>query len=363
MPGIITHRIAFHESIAHLHRKKHRTFLARTIEALFKTGEHLRAGLFGTMGPDIFDYNPFRRNRVPGSRLSFALHNGGGIRISTRMLDRIIAMADFNTEWASVQRAYFYGFVSHLVCDYVFNPFIFYWSGFPSQGGRRETVHFREQNLMFQYNMDVYFEYFFHDQRFHFSVDDIFPSTGAGLSERLYPPLKDFILGSLEEAFPGESKGLVWKNGPEADTRLSRSVGYLDACPRLIRTAFRIKRSTDQRLIKFLRTLRRRNIVYSDFLVRYPEPKKVNKHVMNLHRERWQSPTGAPGVRYESAEDLMRLCCDITTEIWEKTEGILFGQKRNYGPIIQKLAVNALTGHPTLGYGGLKIKEPILLRY
>ncbi len=363
MPGIITHSIAFHESIAHINRKKHRTFLSRAIEALFGNPEHLRAGRFGALGPDIFDYNPLKVSRVPGSRLSFALHNGGAITLSSRMLDRIIAMTDFNNEWASVQRAYFYGLVSHLVCDYVFNPFIMYWSGFPSGGGRREMIHFREQNLMFQYNMDVYFEYFYHDRKLRFNIDEMLPEKKKGLAGGIPPALKEFILGSIEEAFPGETKPLVWKKGPEPDTALSRSIGYLDACPRLMRASFRLKRSSNQRVARVLRALRRKNIIYSDFLVRYPEPRKVNRHVMNLHRERWQDPTGAPGVRYESADDLMRLCCDITADIWEKTEGILFGQKRNYTPIIHKLSVNAYTGHPSTGYAGLKVKEPVLLRY
>jgi hypothetical protein len=363
MPGIITHSIAFHESLAHLHRKKHHTFLSRTIEALFNDGERLRAGLFGTLGPNIFDYNPLRRNRFPGSRLSFALHNGGGIKLSTRMLDRVISATDFNTEWAAAQRAYFYGFVSHMVCDYVFHPFVFYWSGFPSTNSRKDQVYFREQNLMFQYNMDVYFEYFFHDQRFRFNIEDLLPVTGKGLSSRLSPPLKEMILGTIEEAFPGESRGLVWRRGKEPDTKFSRSLGFLDACPGLIRAAYRLKRTTNHRVVRLLRALRRRNIIYSDFLVRYPEPRKVNRHLMNLHRERWQNPAGIPGMRYESVEDLLRLCCEITTEVWEKTEGILFGQKKNYASILNKLSINALTGHPTTGYGGLKIKEPFQLRY
>ncbi len=362
MPGIITHSIAFNESLEHLHGKKYRSHFRRSLDALFRSDEHRRAALFGALGPNIFDYWPFRKSSIPGSRLSFFLHDGGAVKLASRMLDRVIAAADFNNEWYSVQRAYFYGFVSHIICDSVFHPFVLYFSGFPSTRSKKETIHFREQNLMFQYNMDAYFEYYFRDRRFHLALEEMFPVTGTGLQERLYPSLKEFILGAIEESYPGGAKGLLWKRGKGEDTRLSRSFGYLDVCPRLIRAAYFLKRDLKGRFARLLRELRRKNVFYSDFLVPYPEARKINKHLMNLHRERWQHPAGMPGMRYESAEDLLRRTCDITTEVWEKTEGILFGQKKNYGAIVQKLSTNALTGHPGAAYRDLKVKDPVIIR-
>ena len=363
MPGIITHKTAFYESLAYLHGKKHRSFLSRSIEALFGSADHHRAALFGTLGPNIFDYWPLRRHTAIGSSLSGMLHDGGAVKLSIRMLDRIIAMTDFNNEWSSTQRAYFYGFVSHLVCDYIIHPFVFYWSGFPSQGGKAETRFYREQNLLFQYNMDLFFQYHYREKRRSFEVDDMLPVRGKGLSSRLDPPVKEFILGSLEEEFPGKIDRLVWKKGPDEDRRLSHSLGFLDVCPALIKAAYRIKMGNHPRYLKTIKALRRRNLVYSDFLVPYPHPRSINRHIINLHRERWLNPAGTSGIRYESVEDLMRQCCEITVEVWERTEGILFGQKRNYERIQKHLSVNALTGQPGMSFSEMKHKEPVILKY
>ncbi len=368
MPGIITHAIAFFESLDYLNRKKHQTFKRRSIEALFRTEEHLRAALFGALGPNIFDYNPFRRaGRQMGSALSFLLHNDIAATMAGKMLDRIIAMHDFNNEWASIQRAYFYGYVSHLVCDAIFHPFVLYHSGFPKNAknpSAKEVIFFREQNLMFQYNIDGYFEHFYKDQRFHLDLNAFLPETGSGISRRLYPALKEFILGSLEEAFPNKIHRLIWKKGPDKDRILSGSIGFLDVCPRFIRLAYAIKRAKPHgRLVRAVRAIRRRKLFYSDFLVLYPAPRKINKHFVNLHRDRWRNPTGTPGWRYESVEDLLHHACVITAEVWEKTEGILFGEKKNYQHIIKQLSVNPLTGESATPYEKLTIHEATTLRY
>lgn len=368
MPGIITHAVAFFESLEHLKRKKQQSFKTRSIEALFGSEEHLRAGLFGTLGPNIFDYNPFRRARRPyGSILSFLLHNDGASTVAGKMLDRIIAMHDFNNEWASTQRAYFYGYISHLICDTIFHPFVFYFSGFPKNmkdPSPKEVIFFREQNLMFQYNLDGYFEHFFKDRRFHLDLNAFFPNTGKGFFTRLSPAVKEFVLGSIEEAFPNKIRRLIFKSGPGNDRRFSESFGFLDLCPKIISLVYAVKRAkTDSRIVRVIREIRRRKLVYSDFFVLYPPPRKINKHLANLHRDRWRSPSGTPGWRYESVEDLLHQVCAATTETWEKVEGILYGEKKNYQHITRRLSANPLTGEIATPYEKLKVYEAVTVRY
>ncbi len=368
MPGIITHAVAFFESLEYLKRKKPRTFKTRSIEALFGSDAHLRAGLFGTLGPNIFDYNPFRRaTRAYGSSLSFLLHNDGASTVAGKMLDRIIAMPDFNNEWASTQRAYLYGYISHFICDAIFHPFVFFFSGFPKNLKNplpKEVIFFREQNLMFQYNIDGYFEHFFKDRRFHLDLDAFFPYSGKGLFSRLSPAVKEFILGSIEEAFPNKIRRLIFRYGPGNDQRLSGSFGFLDLCSKFTALSYAIKRArADSRIARTIRAIRRRKLLYSDFFVLYPPPRKINKHLANLHRDRWQNPSGTPGWRYESVEDLLHQVCTITAEIWEKTEGILYGDKKNYQHIIRHLSVNPLTGESATPYEKLKVHEAVTMRY
>lgn len=374
MPGIITHAIAFFESLEHLEKKKQKTFKRRSIQALFKSGDHLRAALFGILGPNIFDYNPFRKTHLyPGSKLSFFLHNQAATKIAINMLDRILAMHDFNNEWASIQRAYFYGYISHLVCDAVFHPFVFFFSGFPSnienishinKAIKKQAIFYREQNLMFQYNIDGYFEHFYKDKRFQFNIENFLPLTQGKSNEHIRSAIKDIVLGTIESAFPKAISQIVWKFGKNDDTRLSQSFGYLDICPYLIKLAYTIKRAhPSSRIVRIIKEIRRRKIFYSDFLVLYPSARKVNKHFINLHRDRWRNPTGTPGWRYESVEDLLHQTCLHTTEIWEKIEGILFGERKNYQQISKYLSINPLTGDLHIPYEKMRMHEAITLRY
>ena len=164
MPGIVTHSRVFNDSLQLLDRKEKRTFLLNSIKALFSDPVHRTAALFGSIGPNIFDYLPFRsRNGTYGNDISFFLHNGGSGPLIQRMTEKIFYYADKNNEWAAAQRAYLYGFISHIITDACFHPFIFYFSGFPSSYTIKEIRFFRLQNLLFQYNLDHYFQ--FHDDR------------------------------------------------------------------------------------------------------------------------------------------------------------------------------------------------------
>ena len=59
MPGIITHFKILKESIRFLSKRSKKTFLLRSIESLLNNEEHFKAALFGSLGPNIFDYMPY----------------------------------------------------------------------------------------------------------------------------------------------------------------------------------------------------------------------------------------------------------------------------------------------------------------
>ncbi len=361
MPGIITHNFILHESIAHLRKKKFRSYLSKSVETLLHDPSRRKAALFGSIGPDIFDYNILRRNSPFGSRMSFILHNGGSAKLLVSMLDRIIAHSDHNTEWASTQRAFLYGYVSHIIADSLFHPYMFYWSGFPHTGLKKDRYHFREQNLLFCYNLDLFFLYYYRDTRFKFELDEMLPFLKGLSPHKLDPAVKDIILGPLSESFPRNAKRYVLKKGSSRDTLYSASIGYLDFSAWLVRMAFRLKFTRNPHLIKILDSVLRKKHVFSDLLVRFPEPRRINRHVLNHHRGQWFHPSGLPGNRYDSAEDILRECLNRVTDVWEEIEAMILGGKNNYESVTKKLSVNALTGDAREGYHSMRVKEPVRL--
>ena len=148
MPGIVTHNRILKESILSLSKKEKKSYLLKSIETLFNSPQHMTAGLFGSIGPDIFDFIPrINKRKYYGNDISFYIHNGGADKLIHTMIKTIYDYHDKNTEWAATQRAYLYGFISHIVSDSLFHPFIFYYSGFPDTYTRKEINFFREQNL------------------------------------------------------------------------------------------------------------------------------------------------------------------------------------------------------------------------
>jgi hypothetical protein len=363
MPGIITHNFLFHEAVDYLKKKKYRTFLSTSIETLFNTDYYKRAALFGAIGPNIFDYSPFRRNRSCGSRLSFMLHDGGSAELLSTMLDKAMAHSDFNTEWAATQRAYLYGFISHIIADAHFHPFMLYWSGFPDSPGRREAALYREQNLIFQYNLDNFFLHYYKEGKFKYDLESMLPVKGGFGYKGFDSAVKDMLLGSLHDVFPHFAKRFVWKRGNNPDTAFSNSLGYIDLSRYFITLTYRLKHTRNERLKKMIQAFMRNRFVYLDLLVRYPEPRQLNRHVLNHHRARWVHPAGIPGIRYDSVEDILRICTAQIGDIWEEIEGMVYGKTENYNHILKKICINAFTGDEHAGYSSLKIKEPVKLRF
>jgi hypothetical protein len=363
MPGIVTHNRILKESILNLSKKEKKSYLLRSIETLFHTPEHLTAALFGSIGPNIFDYIPVvNRRNYYGNNISFFLHNGGVDKIIHSMIKTIYSYQDKNTEWAATQRAFLYGFISHIISDSIFHPFVFHYSGFPDTYTKKEIRYFREQNLLFQYHLDNYFQY--HDEKathYNFNVNEMLPVKTDHKIHRLDVSILTLILHSLQQVYPEIYEKLIILKIDKNKKDKNLPLTYLDVIPYCIKYTYRLKRTNNKRLIKFMINLRRNNLIYSDFLISYPLKKKFNKNILNLHRERWENPSGKSGLHYESVNNLLILSCEKTIELWEKIESSLYA-KENL-TVLNEFNFNAYTGDAKLSYHDMKYKRPIRLTY
>lgn len=362
MPGIITHNRNLIEAINYLHKKRKIYPSTRSVCSLLQSADFRKAALFGSIGPNIFDYFPIRKNSLFGSELSYIIHNDASHTLVSAMLKRLFMLTDHNNEWASTQRAFLYGFISHIISDSVFHPFVFYWSGFPTIYKKDEVHHYREQNLLFEYNMDIYFLYYYDNGNFAFSLENMLPAYKKGWFPRMDKAVKDYLLGSITDCYPEIISKIIYKRGKKGDSYLTKSFGYIDLVPYFIRFAYFLKNSRNRYFIKFVEAIKRKKIYFSDLLVRYPEPRKMNKHVLNLHRERWSYPAGSPGLHYESVDDLMRISRDMTIGIWESIESMLYNDSRDLQKILSSFN-NMLTGEENKNYHDMKHMNPKRLRF
>jgi len=357
MPGIITHNKVFAESIKLLSKRKHPTYLLRSIASLFNSVPHYRSGLFGAIGPDIFDYIPPGKSDA-GNRLSFMIHDGGAFDLIKGMRDTIFSYRDKNNEWASTQRAYLYGFISHIIADSFFHPFVFYWSGFPDSNIKEEKNFFREQNLLFQYNLDNY--YFFYEKnsdQFNFSLNEMLPLKGKGLKKKIDPAIKSLILQQIFELYPSESKKIIHRGKSESPFV---KFGYFDMIPFSIKAVYRLKRTENRKIITVMEKIKGKNLFFSDLLIRYPEKRKYNDHVLNFHKESWHYPAEKPGFYYDSVDDIMQKTCEKIVDMWEIIESSLYSNKKT--DMIEDLNINSYTGEKGKGYYDMKLKSPVKMR-
>lgn len=359
MPGIVTHNKIFKESIKYLSKKKKKNYLLKSIDSLFSSQENLTAGLFGSIGPNLFDYIPSRKkNDVYGNGISFFLHNGGFEKLIIEFIERLYSYNDKNTEWAAAQRAYIYGFLSHIISDSIIHPFVFYFSGFPGSGEKKMLNYYRRQNLLFQYNIDNFYLYYEDGAKdFNFSFDEMLPFKKSHFRYILNPSIKDLLLGSFKRVYPEISKKIILLEGKNDAGMYSNSIGYLEMLPFLIKSTYWIKQHENRKFIKFLNDLYRRNIIYSDFIVPYPWRKRLSMDGLNDHKGRWQYPAGKAGIHYESINDLLRISCEKIVEVWEKIEMSLYSEC-DY-KILDMFKFNAYTGEDNSKYSDMKISSPI----
>ena len=364
MPALLTHSKLLYDSIRYLKRKKDCTPCTRSLDTIFKTPNFMRAAYFGALGPDIFEYLPVsRHNNHYGLHLTRYLHSEG-LRVSlSSMLKRSILSHDSHMEWTTIQRSYLYGYLSHLIADSIFHPFVFYWAGFPQDGSSPDTYHHREQYLLFEYNMDLFFQYHHEKGYADFDINNALPlkrlSRGPII---LDPAVKTFLLETISEIYPQLSKKRL----------LSSLIGIgqspyhfraLDLLPFIIKYFYTAKRNDSRRPHSLVSFLRRKGIFSPDCLLRYPSPKRMNRHVLNLHRERWFYPAGAGGLHYESVEDLYKTARDKIVETWERIEAHVYERSGDFSPILDDLSIDAYTGERAKTPETMRISNPVRLRF
>lgn len=362
MPGIYTHNFIFRRAVENVARNRTRSGMMRSLEILFSNGDHLRAGLFGSIGPNIFDYmNIFNRSGIYGNDISFYLHDSGCLSFIQHMTDVVASQKDSRNEWESMQRAYLLGYISHIVADAVIHPFVFYFSGFPSGFTRREIIHYRRANLWFQYNIDNYYLYRSElSVPYNVSIEEMLPASYIGRQGIIWPQVKVLVLESLRR----ENPNLLGRFLPSvADKKIDGDIGRVrafDRIPANIRYCYRFKRTVNEKLMKVMDRLCEEPAGYSDFFVRYPLPKIVDEDALNLHQGRWQYPAFQRGFRYESIPQLVKLAVDHIIEIWEKVEELVIGGKNSR--ITEILIYSAYTGERQAIYSDMKIKDVIKLK-
>lgn len=368
MPGIITHYRVLYETLNYLKKQKRKNSFINSIEALFNSGIFRKAGLFGAIGPNIFDYLPFQKSgNNPGSIISYNLHSSRSEIFLKSMLNTILSYNDNNNEWSSAQRAYYYGMISHLVTDSVFHPYIYYWSGFSNTQNRKDQFYFREQHLLFEYNLDLYFsrpdDRNSYDNQFSFDINDMLPLIKRNRIKHMSPAVKSILTNAIKNANPEFYK--KYNKIKTADNSNPVLDQLIDKLPYFIKLTYKIKKSRNRNIIKVLNFIKRKNIIYSDYLINYPPPGKVNTHVLNLHKERWFHPSGTSGLHYESVHDLLSISCRKISDIWLKTEKLLFDKVDNKKKMDadNDFKINSYTGLYDKDISSMNLQDPVKLKF
>jgi len=361
MPGIYTHNYIFRKSVEGILKNKNRSYINRSIEALFSTPEHFRAGLFGAIGPDIFDYmNIFRKGGIYGNEITFALHNKSCLPFLQKITEIVINNKDSRNDWSSVQRGYLLGYISHIISDAVLHPFIFYSSGFPDNMEKTNIIFYRKSNMRFQYNIDNYFLYRDDLGAAIKSLEDMFPVSIVKGKRVVWPSVKYLILESLKRVddplFKKYFKDIKEKK-LDGDTGIVKN---FDKIPSWISYCYKIKRTENPKLINIIDKLCENPLTYSDLFVRYPRPKRIDEDALNIHQGRWQYPAFQKGYKYESVLHLVKYSIEQTIIAWEMIEPAIYGDKSfNLNEI---LLLNAYTGEKGAFFEDMEIKDPVKLK-
>jgi hypothetical protein len=322
---------------------------------------HLKAAMFGAIGPDIFDSLPgFRdRNNIPG--LSFKLHNNELQLFLRTMLTNVFNSSDRINEWQSQQRAYLYGYVSHIISDSLINPFVFYFSGYKGRADDAKAARFyRERFLLFQYTVDAYYRYHHDDSaNFNFRMDDMLPCNGRVIP-RLAGSVSALILGAFQESYPDIYSKLKFQK--MNNLRNDRPLSIFDFSPFFINALYKLKMSGNRRLIRAVSEARRKNFLTSDIFVMYPRRGYINRNILNLHRGKWQNPAGVPGFRYDSINNLVALACEKTVDLWTRLESCHFSGALPE-KIMEDCLLNAYTGSREKSFSDMAIRHPARINF
>ncbi len=361
MPGIQTHIQLFTDAMNAVKSDKNPGRGTRSLEILFATPLFARAGYFGCLGPDVIDYLPLMKKKsFFGTALNKDLHSARLAESLRMMLTRVLHASDPVNEWSAAQRAFVYGYVSHIVTDAVFHPFIYYWAGFPDTDIDKEVMLFREQFLLLEYTIDAYFTHFYKKKPVKTDLKSLFPIVTYGKGRRgLHPSIAGmlydlliFLDHEIGDTFFFRMRHGTTGNQPAPPT-------CIRMLPYIIDSAFRLKTSNNRYYKKIVDRLRKKKLLFPDYTVRYPEPKRINRHVLNLHRERWFYPAGAPGLHYESVEDLYKIAQNSIVAAWDKLESAACSSSREIAPLLHEIAVDALTGEIGKQPHEMHVKNPV----
>jgi len=361
MPGIYTHNYIFRKCVETILKNRNRSYINKSIETLFSTPEHFKAGLFGAIGPNIFDYMNLKpKGESYGNEISFALHDKNCGTYLRHMTDIVMNNKDSRNEWSSVQRGYLLGYVSHIISDSILHPYIFYSSGFPDNMERVEINYYRKLNLRFEYNIDNFFLYRDEWGALIKSLDEMLPVSIIKGKKVIWPSIKYLILEALkrdnEPFFQKYFKGIK-RDRLDGDTG---PVSNFDRIPLGISLCYKIKRTENPKWINIIDKLCENPLTYSDFFVRYPQPKRVDEDAMNIHQGRWQYPAFQRGFRYESVLHLIKFSIEQIVNFWEMIEPGVYGDK--IFDLNENMVLNAYTGESGAFFEDMKIKDPVKLK-
>ncbi len=362
MPGIYTHNIIFRKTLKLAGNNVKKGMLYKSIESFFGSEQYLRAGLFGSLGPDIFDYlNPIWGRRSFGSEVSFYLHDEAHASVPQRMVEILYEGNDPRGVWSSLQKAYLMGYVSHLIGSALINPYVFFKSGIPGKGRGLTGAINREKFLLFHYNIDNYFIYKDEEtSKWKLKVEDMFCLT-RGKKPVLPDAIKAIILKSLkldnEELFNSKFKKFSER---EIDGTLG-GVATLERVHERIKFVDNLKRSGDTISFKTLSKLEALGLMRTDFSIPYPPKKRADIDALNIHMGPWQFPCVDRKIRYESVPRLVSFAAEKTLEAWLEIESMVYGNENvNIESFLQLNPYTGLEGHR---FSEMDHAEPVKLRF
>ncbi|MCL1865309.1 MAG: zinc dependent phospholipase C family protein [Spirochaetes bacterium] len=361
MPGIYTHNYIFRKAVENIVKNKNKIFLNRNIEVLFSTPAYFQAGLFGAIGPNIFDYMEIiRKGNRYCNEISFALHNKNSKTYLQHLINIVISNKDMRSEWTSLQRSYLLGYISHLVADSFVHPYIFFSSGFPNNMEKDEINFSKIRNLRFQYNIDNYFLYKDESGAVINSLGEMLPLYTFKNKKIVWPAIKYLVLESLKR----DNESLFKKYFRDIkDKKIDGDIVYVknfDKIPKMILYCYKLKRTDNPKVIEILDKLCNNKLVYSDFFIRYPAARRVDEDAMNIHQGRWQYPALQKGFRYESVLQLIKSSIEQITKIWESFMQSAYDNKPF--EINEILSLNPYTGENGVYFEDMNIKDPVKLK-
>ncbi|MCL2154813.1 MAG: zinc dependent phospholipase C family protein [Leptospirales bacterium] len=361
MPGIYTHNYIFRKVVENIAKSKSKSFLNKNIEILFSTNEYFQAGLFGAIGPNIFDYmDIIRKGNIYCNEIAFALHNKNSKTYLQHMINIATSNKDVRSEWSYLQKGYLLGYISHLISDSLIHPYIFFISSFPKTMGKDEIRYHRIRNLRFQYNIDNYFLYRDEAGSVIDSINQMFPLCAIKNKIVVWPAIKYLILESLRR----DNESLFKKYFKDIkDKKIDGDIVYVknfDKIPKMILKCYKIKRTDNPKQINIIDKLCYNKFIYSDFFIRYPVAKRIDEDAMNIHQGRWQYPAFQKGFRYESVPQLVKSSIEHITKIWENFLQAAHDNKPF--EIDEILSLNPYTGENDVFFEDMKVKDPIKLK-